>query len=66
MNCFIIVPTDETISKLERELTDANELLEAARKKGAAAVSEEAIAALSPAAARASSLLKSGMTLTQV
>ena len=57
---------DEVVSDLKRELADANELYEAMREKSAAAVSEEAIAAMSPAAARASALLKSGMTLTQV
>ncbi|KAK2186358.1 hypothetical protein NP493_203g01012 [Ridgeia piscesae] len=56
---------DEQITKLERELKDANDLLEAARKKGVVPLSEEGIEALSPSAAAASRLLKSGMTLTQ-
>ena len=51
---------------MERELKDANDLVEASRKKAHLALSEEAIESLSPSAARASSLLKSGMTLTQV
>ena len=51
---------------MERELKDANDLVEAGRKKAHLALSEEAIESMSPSAARASSLLKSGMTLTQV
>lgn len=56
----------QTISKLEQELKNANELLSIAKRKGAAVLDESDIQQLSPAAAVASRLLKSGMTLTQV
>jgi nucleoprotein TPR len=56
----------ETIAKLEQELKNANELLSIAKRKGAAVLSESDIEQLSPAAACASKLLKSGMTLTQI
>jgi nucleoprotein TPR len=54
------------ISKLEQELKNANELISIAKRKGATVLSESDIEQLSPAAAIASRLLKSGMTLTQV
>ena len=54
------------IFKLETELKNANELLSIAKRKGATVLSESDIEQLSPAAAVASRLLKSGMTLTQV
>jgi len=57
---------EETISKLEQELKNANELLSIAKRKGAAVLSESDIEQLSPAAAVASRLLKSGMSLTQI
>jgi nucleoprotein TPR len=57
---------DETIGKLEQELKNANELLSIAKRKGAAVLSESDIEQLSPAAAVASRLLKSGMSLTQI
>jgi nucleoprotein TPR len=52
--------------KLEQELKNANELLSIAKRKGATVLSESDIEELSPAAAVASRLLKSGMTLTQI
>ena len=52
---------------MERELADANDLLNAARKKGIALkLSDDELNSLSPTAAAASSFLKSGLTLTQV
>ncbi len=57
---------DESIFKLEQELKNANELLSIAKRKGATVLSESDIEELSPAAAVASRLLKSGMTLTQI
>ncbi|RNA44217.1 nucleo TPR isoform X1 [Brachionus plicatilis] len=57
---------DEMIYKLEQELKNANELLSIAKRKGATVLSESDIEQLSPAAAVASKLLKSGMTLTQI
>ncbi|CAF0709464.1 unnamed protein product [Brachionus calyciflorus] len=57
---------DEMIAKLEQELKNANELLSIAKRKGATVLSESDIEQLSPAAAVASKLLKSGMTLTQI
>lgn len=57
---------DEMIYKLEQELKNANELLSIAKRKGATVLSESDIEQMSPAAAVASKLLKTGMTLTQV
>lgn len=57
---------DEKVESLQNELTRANGLLEAARQRGTAPMSPEALAALSPTAAATSSFLKSGMTLTQI
>jgi nucleoprotein TPR len=54
------------VSKLEQELKNANELLSIAKRKGATVLSESDIEQLSPAAAVASRLLKSGMSLTQI
>ncbi|XP_041484562.1 nucleoprotein TPR-like isoform X2 [Lytechinus variegatus] len=56
----------EKISKLERELEDANDLLAAARKRGVAPMSDEELSNLCPTAAAASSFIKSGMTLTEI
>ena len=58
--------TDETIGKLEQELKNANDLLSIAKRKGAHVLAEADIEQLSPAAAVASRLLKSGMSLTQI
>ena len=57
---------ENVISKLEQELKNANELLSIAKRKGATVLSESDIEQLSPAAAVASRLLKSGMSLTQI
>jgi predicted nucleic acid-binding Zn-ribbon protein len=57
---------EESISKLEQELKNANEVLSIAKRKGAAVLSESDIEQLSPAAAVARRLLKSGMSLTQI
>ena len=54
------------VLKLEQELKNANELLSIAKRKGATVLSESDIEQLSPAAAVASRLLKSGMSLTQI
>ena len=54
---------NNAIRALRKELTDANELIQNLKQKG---LTEEGIEALSPAAAAASKLIKSGMTLTQV
>lgn len=56
----------EAIAKLEQELKNANELLSIAKRKGANVLSESDIQQMSPAAAVASRLLKSGMSLTQI
>ncbi|XP_033645246.1 nucleoprotein TPR-like [Asterias rubens] len=58
---------NDKIARLERELADANDLLNAARKKGIALkLSDDELNSLSPTAAAASSFLKSGLTLTQM
>ena len=54
---------NDAIRALRKELTDANELINTLKHRG---LTEEGIAALSPAAAAASKLIKSGMSLTQV
>lgn len=58
--------SDARIKELETELVRANELLEVMKKKAPSYISEEDAQAISPAAAAASRLLKSGMSLTQV
>merc|ERR1711879_1058313 len=62
----IAVEMETKISNLENELKNSNELLEAARKRGLAPMTSEALAEMSPVAAATSSLLKSGMTLTEI
>ncbi|XP_022089783.1 nucleoprotein TPR-like isoform X2 [Acanthaster planci] len=58
---------NEKIAQLEKELEDANDLLDAARRKGVVMkMSDEELNSLSPTAAAASSFLKSGLTLTQM
>ncbi|XP_023716827.1 nucleoprotein TPR isoform X2 [Cryptotermes secundus] len=52
----------ECIALLKKELADANELLKAAKQE----TLDAAIESLSPSAAAASRLIKSGMTLTQI
>ncbi len=63
---FTFFPIDEKILGLQKEAEHANELLEVARRRGVAPLTDEQVEALSPSAAAASRLLKSGMTLTQV
>merc|ERR1711872_284442 len=53
----------ETISTLKKELEDANKLLKTFKEKG---LSEDTIESLSPSAAHASRLLKSGLTVTGI
>lgn len=52
------------VHSLEQELSSANELLAAANKRQS--LSREELLSLSPRAARASELLKSGLSLTQI
>ena len=54
---------NEAIRALKKELDNANELIKTLKHRG---LTEEGINALSPAAATASKLIKSGMSLTQV
>lgn len=54
---------NEAIRALRKELTDANDLIKTLKTKG---LTEEGIEKLSPSAAAASKLLKSGMSLTQI
>ncbi|XP_013390064.1 nucleoprotein TPR [Lingula anatina] len=59
----MLTSKDETISKLQKELQHANELI---KKQGVLSLSQQNIEAMSPTAAAASRLLKSGKTLTQI
>lgn len=61
-----MVVADDKIKSLETELVRADELMEVMKKKVPSYISEEDARILSPTAAAASQLLKSGMTLTQV
>ena len=63
---FVCIILDEKIEGLQNEVKHANELLDMARRRGVANLTEAEVEALSPSAAAASRLLKSGMTLTQV
>merc|ERR1712088_306354 len=54
---------NEAIRALKKELEDANDLIKTLKQRG---LTEEGISQLSPAAAAASKLIKSGMSLTQV
>ena len=54
------------LEQLKRELTHANELLTSMRQKRSASLIEGEVLSLSPAAAKASAMLKSGLTLTQI
>ena len=53
----------ETITALRKELEDANKLIKTVKDKG---LTEDAMEHLSPSAAQASRLLKSGVTLTGI
>ncbi|NXD29247.1 TPR protein, partial [Spelaeornis formosus] len=55
----------EKISKLEKELENANDLLSATKRKGAI-MSEEELAAMSPTAAAVAKVVKPGMKLTEL
>ncbi|KAF4800781.1 Nucleoprotein TPR [Turdus rufiventris] len=55
----------EKISKLEKELESANDLLSATKRKGAI-LSEEELAAMSPTAAAVAKVVKPGMKLTEL
>ena len=54
---------NDAIRALRKELADSNELIKTLKQQG---LTEEGIQALSPAAAAASKLIKSNMSLTQV
>ncbi|XP_064416030.1 translocated promoter region b, nuclear basket protein isoform X2 [Latimeria chalumnae] len=56
----------EKISRLEKELENANDLLCATKRKGVAALSEEELAAMSPTAAAVAKVVKPGMKLTEL
>ena len=53
----------ETVTALRKELEVANKLLKTVKEKG---LSEDSIECLSPSAAQASRLLKSGITVTGI
>ncbi|NWU50103.1 TPR protein, partial [Dromas ardeola] len=55
----------EKMSKLEKELENANDLLSATKRKGAI-LSEEELAAMSPTAAAVAKVVKPGMKLTEL
>ncbi|NWR37056.1 TPR protein, partial [Tachuris rubrigastra] len=55
----------EKLSKLEKELENANDLLSATKRKGAI-LSEEELAAMSPTAAAVAKVVKPGMKLTEL
>ncbi|NXP79563.1 TPR protein, partial [Ramphastos sulfuratus] len=55
----------EKISRLEKELENANDLLSATKRKGAI-LSEEELAAMSPTAAAVAKVVKPGMKLTEL
>ena len=54
------------IDQLKSELTHANELLTSMRQKKSVSLVEGEVLSLSPAAAKASAMFKSGLTLTQI
>ena len=57
--------TSSEVESLKQELSHANELLTSMRQKGVT-LSEGEVLSLSPAAAKASAMLKSGRSLTQI
>ncbi|KAL3869712.1 hypothetical protein ACJMK2_042363 [Sinanodonta woodiana] len=59
----VIKQKEEQNRRLEQELVNANELLEAMKVKG---MSEEKVESMFPTAATTSKMLKSGMSLTQI
>ena len=56
----------ELITKLQTELSHANDLLTSARHRGALPLTEGEVLSLSPVASSTSSLMESGLTLTQI
>ena len=56
----------ELITKLQMELSHANDLLTSARHRGALPLTEGEVLSLSPVASSTSSLMESGLTLTQI
>ncbi|XP_078417520.1 translocated promoter region b, nuclear basket protein isoform X3 [Cetorhinus maximus] len=61
-----VAELNEKINKLEKELENANHLLSATKRKGAASLSEEELAAMSPTAAAVAKIVKPGMKLTEL
>ncbi|XP_078680358.1 nucleoprotein TPR-like isoform X2 [Branchiostoma floridae x Branchiostoma belcheri] len=61
-----VTDSDEKISSLEEELKNANDLLMVARKRGAVSMSDSEVGSTFPVAAATSSMLTSGMTLTEI
>ncbi|CAH1255215.1 TPR [Branchiostoma lanceolatum] len=61
-----VTESDEKISSLEEELKNANDLLMVARKRGAVSMSDSEVGSTFPVAAATSSMLTSGMTLTEI
>ncbi|XP_051869005.1 translocated promoter region b, nuclear basket protein isoform X4 [Pristis pectinata] len=61
-----VAELNEKIIKLEKELESANHLLSATKLKGAATLSEEELAAMSPTAAAVAKIVKPGMKLTEL
>ncbi|XP_072919390.1 translocated promoter region b, nuclear basket protein isoform X3 [Hemitrygon akajei] len=61
-----VAELNEKIIKLEKELENANHLLSTTKLKGAATLSEEELAAMSPTAAAVAKIVKPGMKLTEL
>jgi len=61
-----VVVVGARLTDRESELKTATSLLDESRRRPAVCLSDEEVEMISPAAAAASRLLKSGMTLTQV
>ena len=64
LQCYL--DTDAKIERMEKELTNANELLEVSRQHERQLTCHDDAEIVSSAAANVSRLIKSGMTLTQV
>ncbi|XP_077133726.1 nucleoprotein TPR isoform X3 [Ranitomeya variabilis] len=63
--CQVEKDLGERISKLERELENANDLLSSTKRKGVL-LSEEELTAMSPTAAAVAKVVKPGMKLTEL
>lgn len=61
-----LAESEEKIKNFEKELENANDLISAARQRGALPMSSDQLEEMMPIAASTSKLLKSGMTLTQI